>query len=57
MPKNTKSLRTHLIKNSSITPFQSALRKTKLDEITTIIKCVVRTNELSWTKTLFAKPK
>ena len=33
MPKNTKSLPTHLIKNSSITPFQSTVRKTKLYEL------------------------
>ena len=33
MPKNTKSLPTHLIKNSSITPFQFALRKIKLDAL------------------------
>ena len=41
MPKNTKSLPTHLIKNSSITPIQSALRKTKLDELPQLLNVLL----------------
>jgi lipopolysaccharide/colanic/teichoic acid biosynthesis glycosyltransferase len=41
MPKNTKSVGTHYIKNIKLTSFQIFLRKSKLDEIPQLINVII----------------
>ena len=41
MPKDTKSMGTHLIKNIKLTPFALFLRKTKIDEIPQLFNVLI----------------